>query len=204
MRATNTFSSSISQVNNSVRKKGVSVGRLFKLLDRRSNYIITFVSFLLVLLPLPLPPGFTTILALPSVFITMQMCYQHDRIWIPKFISQIHIKKSIIKTIDHISRKYLCFMENLTRKRILIMVSPRLQRFYDIVLLLFAISSAIPIPFLCMIPAIGGILLSAGLIVKDGMMTTISLFIGGIGIFAIWTAIKTFIAITNYIPFIGG
>ena len=204
MRATNTFSSSISQVNNSVRKKGVSVGRLFKLLDRRSNYIITFVSFWLILLPLPLPPGFTTILALPSIFITMQMCYKHDRIWIPKFISQIHIKKSIIKTIDSISRKYLCFIEKLTRKRMVILVSPKLQKIYDIILLIFALSSAVPVPFLCMIPAVGGILLSAGLIVKDGLITTISLFIGSIGMFIIWEAIKTFIAITDYIPFLDG
>ena len=200
MRAKETFSSSISQVNNSTRRHGVSIGRLFKLLDRRSNYIISFVAFFLIVLPLPTPPGFSIILALPAIFITMQMCYKHERIWLPKILTNIKISKNIVKTIDEVSRKYLEFIEKCTRKRFMFIVSPKLQRLYDILLLIFAICAAVPIPFICMVPAIAGLLLSAGLIVKDGILAIISLFVGLFGISLIYLSIKTFMFVKDYLP----
>ncbi len=200
MRAVKKFSTSISQVNNSTRKKGVSLSRLFKLLDKRSNYILTFVAFFLIIIPLPVLPGFSIILAIPSIFITLQICFFNERVFIPKCISSCRISKNIIRKIDNSSRRYLTFMEKLTKKRLLFFVSPKLQQVYNIILFLFAISSAVPIPFLCMIPAFGGVLMSAGLIVKDGILTVLSLIIGFTGMTLIYLTIKTLVLVKNYLP----
>ncbi len=200
MRVPKHFSASISQVNNSTRKQGVSLSRLFKLLDKRSNYVLTFVAFFLVIIPLPMPPGFSTILAIPAIFITLQICFSRKRVLIPKCISGCRISKKIIKKIDVSSRKYLTFVEKLTKKRLLFVVSPKIQHVYNVILLLFALSSAVPIPFLCMIPAIAGVLMSAGMIVKDGILIILSLITGFTGVFLIYLTIKTLVVFKDYLP----
>ena len=199
MRAIQKFSTSISQINNSTRKQGISVSRLFKLLDRRSNYILTFVAFFLVVIPLPTPPGFSTILALPAIFISIQICC-FNKVYLPKWLAQIRINKNFIKKIDHASKRYLIIIENLTKQRFSITTSSKLQKIYNVVLLILALASAVPVPFLCMVPASAGVLMSAGLIVKDGLLTVLSLLIGGIGISLIYLTIKTLVLIRDYLP----
>ena len=195
------FSASILRVNNSTRKQGVSLSRLFKLLDKRSNYVLTFVAFFLVVIPLPTPPGFSTILALPSIFITLQICFRHNkRVYVPKCISQCRISKNIIKKIDKSSRRYLMFMEKLTKKRLFFLISPKLQQIYNIILLILAFASATPIPFLCAIPAFAGLLMSAGLIVRDGLLIILSLTLGGVGVSLIYLTIKTLSIFKEYLP----
>lgn len=199
MRSIRRFSTSILQVNNSTRKQGISISRLLKLLDKRSNYILTFVSFFLVTIPLPTPPGFSIFLALPSIFITLQICFCKKGMFLPKWIAKLRINKKIIKKVDSSSRKYLMFMEKLTKKRLSFFVSPKLQKIYNIILLIFAFTSAVPIPFLCMIPAFAGVLMSAGLIVKDGMLVVLSMIVGCIGMSSIYLTIKTLSIVKDYL-----
>ena len=200
MRQARRFATSVLQVNNSTRKHGISVSRLFKLLDRRSNYILTLTAFLLVVVPLPTPPGFSTILALPSIFITAQICCLNDRVYIPRWLSKIKINKIFIKKIDRASRWYLQYAEKLTKRRFVFFVSPTLHKVYNIVLLFFAFASAIPVPFLCMIPALAGVLMSAGLIVKDGILILAAMLVGCFGSGLIYLTIKTLILLKEYIP----
>ena len=97
MRIPKKFSTSISQVNRSTRKNGVSIGRIFKLIDKRSNYVFSFVAFSLVIIPLPTPPGFSLILALPAIFLTFQICLKGE-IYTPKFLSDLKLYPSDINT----------------------------------------------------------------------------------------------------------
>ena len=200
MRAIKHFATSISQVNYSTRKHGLSVSRLFKLLDKRSNYILTFTSFLILIVPLPTPPGFSIILALPAIFITIQICFRNGNVFLPKYIKELRINKTIIRKIDNASRQYLKFIEKLTRKRLLFLTSRKLLFFYNIILLCLALASAIPVPFVCMIPALAGVLLSAGLIVSDGLLILISFIIGSTGASVIYLTIKTLLVLKEYLP----
>lgn len=174
------------------------MSRLFKLLDKRSNYILTFVAFFILILPIP-TPGLSIILALPAIFITAQTCITNQRIWIPQYISQIKISKKIITNIDNISKKYLNFIEKLTRKRLLFLTSQKLNKFYNIYLLILALSSAVPVPVVCQVPAIAGVLLSAGLIVKDGLLVLVSFIIGTTGISLLYATIKAFLFVKDYL-----
>lgn len=200
MRMVKHFSTSILQANSSTRKQGVSISRLFKLLDKRSNYILTFVAFFLIVIPLPTPPGFSIVLAIPSIFITLQICCSNGRVYLPNRIKSIKISKKMIKKIDKASRKYLDFIEKLTKKRLLFMTSASLMKLYNVILLILAFASAIPIPFICMVPATAGILLSAGLIVKDGLLTLLALVIGFTGGSLIYLTIKTLSIVKDYLP----
>ena len=200
MRIPKKFSTSISQVNQSTRKNGVSIGRIFKLIDKRSNYVFSFVAFSLVIIPLPTPPGFSLILALPAIFLTFQICLKGE-IYTPKFLSDLKISKKFVRYIDKASRKYLVFIEHLTRKRLKFLASSKITPIYHIIPFVLAISSALPIPFICMLPALGGLLLSAGLIVKDGVFILLSFIVATLGWSLIYLTIKTLFIAKNYLPF---
>jgi hypothetical protein len=51
-----------------------------------------------------------------------------------------------------------------------------------------------------MVPATAGILLSAGLIVKDGLLTLLALVIGFTGGSLIYLTIKTLSIVKDYLP----
>ena len=200
MRAIRCFASSITYVNNSTRKHGLSVSRLFKLLDRRSNYVLTLVAFVLLIIPLPTPPGFSTVLALPAIFITAQLCVRNDKVFLPKCISEMRINKHIVRKLDLASKKYLSIVEKITRKRFRCLVDAKLKLFYNIILFALACSAAVPIPFVCMIPAFAGVLLSSGLIVSDGLLVVISFIVGCTGMSVIYLTIKTLFLFKQYLP----
>ncbi len=197
----NNFLASFSYINNCTRKRGITVNRLFGLLGKRSNYISSFISFAIIILPIPMPPGLSTILAIPALFITSQILVGRERVWIPRWLSEVRISKKIIRTIDDVSRKYLDKIEAITQRRLVILVTPKLYKVYDVLLLVSALCSAIPIPFICMIPALAGMLLSVALIVKDGLFVIISLITGITGIIFMSLTIKTFLAVKDYLFF---
>ena len=197
----NNFATSITRINNSTRDKGISISRLFGIIDRRSNYIISLLSFLLVLMPIPTPPGFSIIFAIPSIFITMQLCCGVKEIYIPKKILNITISKNVIRKIDSSTKKYLYFINRITKQRLSFIMSENTRQIYNIILFVFALMSAVPIPFICMLPALAGALLSISLIIKDGFLTIISFIIGIISSILIWTTIKVVVNIKDYLVF---
>ncbi len=194
------FSSIFSRINNSTRKRGISVSRLFYLIGRDSSYIATFATFCLVILPLPIPPGCSIILAIPAIFITAQMVCGKKQIWIPSFIANFKINKNIVRKIDGVSKAYLIKMESITKRRFVIFVSQRLDKVYNLLLFVMAISSAIPIPFVCMVPAFAGVLLSIGLIVRDGLLVVVSFVVAFFGLSGIWLSIKALLTIKSVLP----
>ena len=200
MRVGLEFSSIFARINNSTRKRGISLSRLFYLIGRDSYYIATFATFCLVILPLPIPPGCSIILAIPAIFITSQMVCGKKQICIPKFIANFKINKNIVRKIDSVSKAYLTKMESITKRRFIFFVSPKLDKIYNLLLFVLAISSAIPIPFLCMVPATAGVLLSIGLMVKDGLLVVISFIVSLFGISGIWFSIKALLTIKSVLP----
>ena len=199
--ANHKLTETITQINSSTKNNGISVSRLFKLIGKRSHYVLSFLSFLLVLLPIPMPPGFVLILSIPALFITAQILYGVDVVVIPKFILNIKVSKFIIRKIDLFSRKYLFKVEALTRRRFSLLTSQRTKKIHNIVLFMCAIGCAMPIPFVCMIPATAGALISAGLIIEDGLLIIVGWVVDVIAYSIIWGTIKAFISIKDYIAF---
>ena len=125
--------------------------------------------------------------------------YGAETIHVPKFINEIRVSKNVIRKIDKISRKYVFTIEKITCQRLSFLCGSRAKKVHNIVLLIFAIASAVPIPMLCIIPALGGALLSIALVVSDGLLVIISWLVGAVGISIIWTAIIAFIKVKDVV-----
>ena len=194
------FSQAVYQIDGITRHRGISINKLFALIGGRSNYILSFFAFLIVSLPIPLPIGFSTILALPSVFITTQIIVTNKRIWLPKFIAKLCISKKFIRSFNELSMKYLLLIEKFTKQRLNFITSKYVGKLNDIWLFVFAIFAMIPIPLICIIPAIAGALLSAGLVLKDGLLVIISWIIGLVGIVIISGSVELALRFKDYVP----
>ena len=194
------FSQAVYQIDGITRHRGISINKLFALIGGRSNYILSFFAFLIVSLPIPLPIGFSTILALPAVFIATQILIRNKRIWLPKFIAQLCIGKKFIRSFNEISMKYLLWIENFTQQRLNFITSKYTKKLNDIWLFVFAVFAMIPIPVICIIPAVAGALLSAGLVLKDGLLVIISWIIGLVGIVIISGSVELALRFKDYVP----
>ena len=195
------FSHTFLQINGYTKKKGIKVSKLFHLIGKRSNYILSFFSYMVIAIPLPIPPGFSTVLALIPIFITIQNLYNREKvIWVPKIISNLRISKNFIRKFNSISQKYFVLIDKFTKQRLHFITSKYMYKINDIALLIFAVMSAIPIPFEYMVPAIAGMLLSAGLVMKDGLLVIISWIVGIIGISIIAGTIEAVLKIKTIIP----
>lgn len=134
-------------------------------------------------LPLALvPPGLTAIPAIPLIIFSIQMIKGMDSPWLPKWAAEKTIKR---KTIAHLVEKaapYLRKVEKLMRPRFSFASSSNGERVVGFFSLIFSLSILVPLPLTNLIPSIGVLLMSLGLLSKDGIPIILGMIIGSIGV----------------------
>ena len=133
-------------------------------------------------LPLPVPPGLTTIAAIPLLLFCAQMLLGMRTPYLPKYILNKEFKKNIMHSIFHKSLFYLKKIEKVVHVRLWVFSSKLGNMITNIFCTLFAISIALPIPLTNFIPAIGIALISLGILNKDGIIVFLGIIIGCIGL----------------------
>jgi hypothetical protein len=117
---------------------------------------------------LPLPPGSSTVLGLPLVFLAPQVAIGIRHPWIPKFLSKRTIDRAQLrKAFDRILPR-LAKLEKLLKPRLGVMFGEIGDRLIGAVCLLLALVLILPIPLGNMLPAASVAALSLGLATRDG------------------------------------
>jgi hypothetical protein len=189
----NRLLSIISSINRNAPKSGVSIKKIMRMFKYQSNEIILFLTLIPIALPIPLPPGISSILILPATFVVVQMLFNVKTIWLPKSILNIKINRNIVRNINNISNKYINFISKMTKNKFHFFVSRKFYFFHKILILILCLMIIIPMPLIPTVFAFSAILIVSGLIVKDGVITlvgwiisVISLAMIGILIYAIF------------------
>lgn len=154
------------------------------------NHFLHEKGFALVLIlfsfpmaiPLPYPPGFTTILGLPLIFYGMQMLLGRIDPWLPKFIGAKTIKISHLKFAIDKSQKFFRYIEKFSKPRMLILTSPKGEKIVGFFVLICAVTIALPIWFGNAIPSLGILVMSLGVLNRDGLAVIIGVIISIIGV----------------------
>ena len=134
-------------------------------------------------LPLALvPPGLTAIPAIPLIIFSIQMIKGMDSPWLPKWVAKKTIKRSTIATIIEKAAPYLRKIEKLMRPRFSFASSHSGERVVGFFSLVFSISILIPLPLTNLIPSIGILLMSLGLLSKDGIPIIAGMIVGSFGV----------------------
>jgi len=180
--------SSISQlllkvIENKSENDTMSLAEIVDKLQDRGFGILMFLFSFPMAIPLPYPPGFTTILGLPLLFFSLQMLFGMQHIWLPKWLSKQEIKVKHLSIAVRSTASIFRRLERFMKPRLLSFTSPRGEKVIGFVSLLCSISIALPIWFGNAIPSAGIMLMSIGLLYLDGVMILAGIIVSFIGLF---------------------
>lgn len=144
----------------------ISVGDLLEALGDRALAALLFVFA--VPNVLPVPPGTSSILGAPLVFLAAQLTFGR-RPWLPAVMTRRTMTRSDFATLVRRIGPWLARAERLLRPRALALSSPPMEYFVGVVCLLLAIVLVLPVPLGNMLPALAISLLALGVLERDGL-----------------------------------
>lgn len=162
----------------------IKIGVLLKSVDAGGFALLILIFSLLLVIPTP--PPIATIAGVIIMFFSFQMAIGLQEVWLPKFITEKSIQRKTLALIVEKSSIYLYKLERLTRRRLTFMNSIIAERIIGIVIFVLAGITLTPIIFANSVPGIAIIMISFGLLNKDGLIIIIGFFIGFLSIFVVW------------------
>ncbi len=142
---------------------------------------LTLMIFALGII-IPLPPPFPSVIAVPLVIFSWQMAIGLKAPKLPQRFAKLTLKRSVLAMLVQKSSPYLQKVETILRPRLIFMTSPRAERFIGFMSLLFSLFVFLPIPLSNFIPGVGVLLISFGLLGKDGLAMILGIITGLVGI----------------------
>ncbi len=173
-------------IKNAIDSDGADKISLFEIrdaLDGRGFSVLILMFSLPVSMPLPMPPGLTTIGALPLLIFSMQILLGHSLPWMPQWLGKKSFQRKKIANIMERASSLLKKVEKITKTRMSIFNNRFSERIYAFLVFICSISISLPIPFTNFIPGLGVVIMSFGMVNKDGLMVAIGSIISFIGLF---------------------
>lgn len=131
---------------------------------------------------IPLPPPFPSIIALPLIIFSLQMIMGYKSPKLPKRFSNLSIKRSTLAMLVQKSSPYIRKIERILKPRLLFMTSIFAERILGFFILIFSSFIVLPIPLSNFIPGLGVLIISFGLLGKDGLLVILGIVVGLAGV----------------------
>lgn len=169
------FSQILDAIGADERRERVSVSDLMRAMDARAVAAL----ILLFALPnvVPTPPGTSSILGLPLLYLTAQMMLGKLP-WLPAIIADRSMTRSDFNSFVGRVTPLLARAERLLKPRLLFVTSATGERIIGGICLTLAIVLALPIPLGNMLPAFAISLMALGVLERDGLWVIIGFLVG--------------------------
>jgi hypothetical protein len=115
-------------------------------------------------------PGFSTITAIPIMFISLQMMLERRAIWLPKQVREKTLSPRIIHGALTRSVAPLKRIETFLKPRLLPLTSPLAQRFLGLLIFVLAGILSLPIPAGNFLPSMAISLMALAILERDGLL----------------------------------
>ncbi len=158
----------------------VSVGELMEVLHERGFGILLVIFVLPNCIPIP-APGLVSLTAIPLLFLSAQMIYGADHPWLPSWVNNEAIKRSLLAKLVGKASPVMRKIERLLRPRISFASSETGEKVLGLFCFLFSICIAIPLPWTNLVPGYGILIMALGLLSRDGVVMLIGLLVGLFG-----------------------
>jgi len=139
------------------------------------GFAILIMLFALPLSFIPVPPGFTVILSIPLILFSLQLLLGFNSPWMPKWLEKKSFQRSTLAIVVEKTSPALKKIEKFMRPRMSFIFYGPGEKILVLIMLLCAISIAIPLPLTNFIPAIGTTLISLGIMSKDGLLSMLGI-----------------------------
>ncbi len=167
-------------INNNQNDR-VSVDELMHALHERGFGLLLIIFVLPNCVPIP-APGLTSLTAIPIMFLAYQLIVGRDAPWLPSWIANKTIRRTTLAMMIAKAAPRMKKVEKLLRARLSFASSNTGERVVGVFCMLFAISIALPLPWTNFIPGIGILVMSLGLLSRDGVTILIGIAIGSVGV----------------------
>jgi len=140
-----------------------------------------FGLFLLVLaLPccIPFLYGIPQIVALPLMFVSAQILLGRTAPWLPAKLGAREVSQAGLQNLADRAKPWLERIEALSRPRLEALTRPPLDRLVGIALVCFSASILVPLPGTNTVPGFAVVLVSMGLLQRDGILVLVGALLG--------------------------
>ncbi|WP_052264840.1 exopolysaccharide biosynthesis protein, partial [Wolbachia endosymbiont of Operophtera brumata] len=127
--------------------------------------------------PIPVPPGYTTILSIPLILFSLQLLFGFDSPWMPNWLERKSFQRSTLALVVEKTSPILKKIEKFMKPRMSFIFLGPGEKILAFMMLLCAIIIALPLPFTHFLPAIGITLISLGIMGKDGFLSTLGVLV---------------------------
>lgn len=155
----------------------VEIGTLIQAFEGRGFGVLLILFSLPLAIPIPTPPPVDTILGLPLFYLCAQMVVGRNTPHLPQTVLRRQISIDFLIKAFERGRGWLERIECLFHPRLGFIGGKTALRICGVLGLICTSSVLIPFPFSNTVPAIGIMLMSAGLIMQDKLAA----FLGGLG-----------------------
>ena len=165
------------------------------------SHALTVLIFSLINL-LPAPPGFNFMVGLLIIGLAMLMTLDRPvHLW--AFVGHRRLPLKLLIKLLGILGWMTTHIARISRPRLLFLTSRRVQPLIGVFSMLIGLTMLIPIPFTNMLPSFALVLISLGLINRDGILLIAGIVTGVAGAFialiATWFVIALFITVEHEI-----
>lgn len=173
----------LDQVGDDNRRERVSISDLMRAMDARAVAAL----ILLFALPnaLPTPPGTSSILGLPLLYLCGQMMLGKLP-WLPALIADRSMTRSDFRAFVGRVTPLLARAERLLKPRLLFITTPKGEQVIGAFCLLLALVLALPIPLGNMLPAFAISLMALGVLERDGLWVIGGIVVGVLSLVIVW------------------
>ncbi|MFT4327068.1 MAG: exopolysaccharide biosynthesis protein [Wolbachia pipientis] len=151
-------------------------------LHERGFGILIIIFSLPLSIPIPVPPGYTTILSIPLILFSLQLLFGFDSPWMPNWLERKSFQRSTLALVVEKTSPTLKKIEKFMKPRMSFIFRGPGENILAFIMLLCALSIAIPLPLTNFIPAIGTTLISLGIMSKDGFLSIMGVLVSLCGL----------------------
>lgn len=157
---------------NDTSRERISVADLLTVLGDRAIGALMF--FFAAPNILPVPPGVSTLLGAPLLFLSVQLMLGM-RPWLPGFVTRRSLSRDDLATLVRRIVPWLTKAERLLKPRMQVLVRPPTEHAVGLVCLVLATILFLPVPLGNILPALAISVLSLGVLERDGVWIVLGL-----------------------------
>lgn len=157
-------------------RQRISVGDLTEAMNLRAYGALMFIFA--VPNALPTPPGTSTVLGAPLLFLAAQLLAGKEVPWLPRLISARSVSRADFAAVVSRAAPVLSRAERLLRPRLAFLTRPPFEQLVGLACLCLALILVLPIPLGNMAPAVAICIFSLALMERDGLAAGVGFAVG--------------------------
>jgi len=160
----------------------ISFGEIMNALKEEGLIFLIAIVALPTAIPVPTPPGFTTLFGIPLCVLTAQMVYKLGAPWLPNWLARRTIKIETLRMLIDKAETVFAMLSRFLKPRYSKFTTVNFERIVGVLAFLCSVSIALPILFGNAIPSAGILIMALGLLYQDGFMVLIGMAVSILGL----------------------